>query len=336
MIRVGILGATGYTALELMLLLLRHSEARITLLTSRQEDQPHVSQVHRQLTGRLDLTLQQADTDAIVEQTDVVFSCLPHAASAEIVKPLVDRGLRVVDFSADYRLTDRSVYESWYGVTHPDAERIGAVPYGLPELFADQIAGASLIANPGCFPTSALLPLAPLLREGLIEPAGLIVDSKTGVTGAGRTPRLRFHYPECNESIAAYGVGQHRHTPEIDQVLEQASGQPVEVLFTPHLAPMERGILSTCYALPAEGATAPRLLSALREFYSQAPFVRVVDEPPSTRDVAHTNYCDIAVREVRGRMVVIGCIDNLGKGASGAAVQNFNCMHGFDQTTALL
>ena len=336
MIRAGILGATGYTALELMQLLLRHPEVEITLLTSRQEDNPHVSSVHPQLAERLDLCLQPAETEKILERADVIFSCLPHAASAEIVKPLVDAGRRVVDFSADYRLTDREVYESWYRVTHPDPERIGKVAYGLPELFAADIAKADLVANPGCFPTSAVLALAPLLKSKLISTDGIIVDAKTGVSGAGRTPKLRFHYPECNESIAAYGVGAHRHTPEIDQLLSSACNQKIECLFTPHLAPMERGILSTCYAIPEDGVTEESLMDSLRSFYEGKTFVRVVDHLPETRHVSGTNYCDITVRVARGRAVILSAIDNLIKGASGAAVQNFNWMYGFPETTALL
>jgi N-acetyl-gamma-glutamyl-phosphate reductase len=282
------------------------------------------------------LRLQPADVDAIAEQAEVVFSCLPHAASAEVVKPLVDRGLRVVDFSADYRLDDLQVYQQWYGVEHPDPDRVGKVVYGLPELHRSRLAEAELVANPGCFPTSAILPLAPLLAARLIEPAGLIIDSKTGVSGGGRTPKLPFHFPECNESLAAYGVGQHRHTPEIDQYLSQAAGADVEVLFTPHLAPMDRGILSTCYATPRGEAGAGAMLDALRDYYDDHPFVRVVDHLPATKHVSGTNYCDITVRLARGRAILISCLDNLLKGASGAAVQNFNLMCQLPETTALL
>ena len=335
--RVGILGATGYTAFELMKLLLRHPDAEIVLLTSRQEDCPHVSQVHPALTARLDLCLQLADPPEIAAQCDVVFSCLPHAASAEIVKPIVDSGCQVIDFSADYRIRDRDVYEAWYQVTHPDADRIGRVPYGLPELFRESIVGAPLVANPGCFPTSAILPLAPLLSADLIEADGIIIDSKTGVSGGGRTPKLPFHYPECNESISSYGVGgAHRHTPEMDQFLSGAAGKPVEVLFTPHLTPMERGILSTIYATPQTGVSEEQLRDHLAQFYQDMPFVRVVDKPPATRQVSGTNFCDIALCVGRGRVTIMSAIDNLIKGASGAAVQNFNLMCGFEETLALL
>ena len=248
--RIGVLGATGYTALELLKRLHRHPQADVVAVTSRQEDRPHLSRVHSQLRSLFDLTLEATDVPRLAERADVVFSCLPHAASAETVKPLVDAGVRVIDFSADYRLDQLDAYHQWYGGEHPDPQRVGKVPYGLPELFAEQIRGAALVANPGCFPTAAILALYPLLQRGLISADGLIVDSKTGVSGAGRTPKLAFHYPECNESLMAYNVGGHRHTPEIDQILGQATSAPVQALFTPHLAPMDRGILTTCYATP--------------------------------------------------------------------------------------
>jgi N-acetyl-gamma-glutamyl-phosphate reductase len=336
MIRIGILGATGYTALELMKLLLRHPEAKITTLTSRQTDEPHVAAVHPALTGRLDLRLQNLDPEQVAAECDCVFSCLPHGASAQAVKPLVDAGVRVVDFSADYRLNDFAVYRQWYEESHCDVARLGHVPYGLPELFAAQIAPAPLVANPGCYPTSAILALWPLLQGGLVEPAGIILDSKSGVSGAGRTPKLTTHFPECNESFSAYNVGRHRHTPEIDQILGAAAGQVVEAIFTPHLVPMNRGILTTAYAVPRPGITEPHLLDALRTAYAQQTFVQVVDHLPATRDVSGTNFCQLTARLVRGRVIVVSCIDNLVKGASGAAVQNLNWMYGFPETTALL
>lgn len=336
MIRVGILGATGYTALELIKILLRHPRAQIAALTSRQEGRPHVSSVHRQLTGRLDLELENPATVELAERCDCVFSCLPHGASAEAVAQLVDAGTQVIDFSADYRLDDVSVYRQWYEVEHPDPQRVGRTPYGLPEWFRDAIREASLVANPGCYPTSAILALAPLLKERLIEDEDLIVDSKSGVSGAGRTPKLTTHFPECNESVAAYNVGQHRHTPEIEQVLSRVTGRPQHVVFTPHLIPMDRGILTTAYGRCREGVTEPQLLEAMREAYRASPFVRVVAHLPATKDTAHTNYCDLSVRVVRGRAVAISTIDNLIKGASGVAVQNMNLMFGEPETTALL
>ncbi|HPM84542.1 MAG TPA: N-acetyl-gamma-glutamyl-phosphate reductase [Candidatus Anammoximicrobium sp.] len=336
MIRIGILGATGYTALELIKLLLRHPETKITALTSRQQGEPHVAAIHPSLAGRLDLRLRDLNPEQVAAECDCVFSCLPHGASAQAVKPLVDAGVRVVDFSADYRLNDLAVYRAWYEDTHCDAQRLGKVPYGLPELFADQIAGAMLVANPGCYPTSAILPMAPLLENGLVEPAGIIFDSKSGVSGAGRTPKLTTHFPECNESFSAYNVGKHRHNPEIDQVLGTIAGQPIETIFTPHLVPMTRGILTTAYAIPARPVTEAELMDALRAAYAGQVFVQVVDHLPATKDVSNTNFCQLTARLVRGRVIVICCIDNLVKGASGAAVQNFNWMYGFPESTALL
>ena len=207
--------------------------------------------------------------------------------------------------------------------------------YGLPELFREQIRPSRLIANPGCYPTSAILPLAPLLKAGLIDPRTIIVDSKSGVSGAGRSPKLTTHFPECNESLSAYSVGRHRHTPEIEQVLSTASGQSVEVIFTPHLVPMDRGILSTTYSQPIKDVTEEQVLDTIRKFYTNEPFVRVVNHLPGTKDCTGTNFCDITARVVRGRVLTISCLDNLIKGASGAAVQNFNLMYGFAETTAL-
>lgn len=334
--RVAILGASGYTGLELIRLLLRHPEVALTALGTRQEENPHVAEVHPQLTGQLDLRLEPLTPKQLAQRADTVFCCLPHAASAEAVAQLRELDLDVIDLSADYRLRDKDVYEQWYGVTHPDAERLPDAVYGLPELYRAQIKAAHLVANPGCYPTSAILALYPLLKAGLISPAGINIDSKSGVSGGGRTPKPVFHYPECNESLMAYGVGTHRHMPEIDQFLTEAAGEPVEVLFTPHLVPMDRGILSTCYATPIGDATTETLMAALREAYADEPFVDVVDAPPTTKHVAYTNRCHITARVVRGRALVISAIDNLIKGASGAAVQNFNLMNGFKETTALV
>jgi N-acetyl-gamma-glutamyl-phosphate reductase len=208
--------------------------------------------------------------------------------------------------------------------------------YGLPELYRGRIKKASFVANPGCYPTSAILALVPLLHSGAIRPEGIIIDSKSGVSGAGREPKPHLHFPECNESVAAYGVGTHRHMPEIDQVLSDVSKAQVNVIFTPHLIPMDRGILTTCYAEPTDEFTDDSLLAMVREFYATEPFVRVSKSLPNTKHVSGTNYCDVTVRGVRGRVIVISAIDNLVKGASGAAVQNFNVMHGFDETLALV
>jgi N-acetyl-gamma-glutamyl-phosphate reductase len=335
MTRIAILGATGYTALELIKILLRHPGAEIVAVTSRQEGQPPIAMIHPSLTGRLELSLQDLSPAEVAARAECVFSCLPHGASAAVIPALLSAGARIVDFSADYRLNDPQVFAEWYGQKHRDPDRLGKVVYGLPELFREQIIPAPLVANPGCYPTTAILGLTPLLKAGLIEPADIIVDSKSGVSGAGRTLKLTTHFPECNESLSAYNIGRHRHTPEIDQLLSLAAGRPVQVIFTPQLVPMDRGILTTAYARPVGGASEEKVMQALQDFYADEPFVRVVEHLPGTKDSAFTNYCDITARVVRGRVLVISCLDNLIKGASGAAVQNFNLMFGYPEITAL-
>jgi N-acetyl-gamma-glutamyl-phosphate reductase len=341
MTRVAILGATGYTALELLKILLRHPAAQITAVTSRSET-GHVSGVHPSLAGRLDLSFENLSPEQLAQRANVCFCCLPHVASMEAVPKLLAAGLKVIDLSADYRLSDPGVYEQWYGHVHTDPTRLGSTVYGLPELFAGQIPGQELIANPGCYTSTSILALAPLLAAGLIEPQGIIIDAKSGVSGAGRSPKTNLLYAECNESISAYGVGTHRHQPEIEQVLGVVAKTPVDVIFTPHLTPMDRGILATIYATPtstpapARCRGADELLSAMRVFYAGKPFIRIVEQLPKTKDVAHTNYCDITVRRVKDRVLVLAALDNLIKGAAGVAVQNFNLLCGFDETTGLL
>lgn len=335
MTTIAILGATGYTALELIKILLRHPEAEITALTSREDTRP-VGQVHPSLSGRLDLSLENLSPREIADRAQCVFSCLPHAASAKVVPELLDCGAKVVDFSADYRLDSPEVFKAWYAEEHPDPKRLGKVPYGLPELFRHQIIGADLIANPGCYPTSAILPLTPLIKAGLIESSDLILDSKSGVSGAGRKPKLTNLYPECNESIAAYGVGTHRHTPEIELIISTGSGKETKIIFTPHLTPMDRGILTTAYARPTRSLVQDEVLEVLRAFYQNEPFIRIVDHLPATKDVSGTNFVHISARIVGERVITISAIDNLIKGASGAAVQNFNLMFGYPETTALI
>jgi len=334
MTTVAILGAAGYTAVELIKILLRHPQAKITALTSKDETGP-ISSVHQSLMGRLDLLIENFSPQKFAKRAECVFCCLPHTVSAKFVPELLQYGAKVIDLGADYRLNNADVFESWYGEKHPDPTRLGKVPYGLPELFRERIVGATLVANPGCYPTSSILPLVPLLRSGWIEPTDIIIDSKSGVSGAGRTPKLLTLYPECNESIMAYSIGTHRHTPEIEQILSTGGGKPVQVVFTPHLTPMDRGILTVTYSKPAKAANQSELLAVLREFYQNEPFVHVVDHLPATKDVAGTNYVHLTVRIANGRVITVSAIDNLIKGASGAAVQNFNLMFGHPETMAL-
>jgi len=320
MIRVAVLGATGYTAQELLELLLRHPEVEISALATRQESRPHVADIHPTLRSRLDLVLENLTPAEVAERADCVFGCLPHGASAEAVSQLMAAGCRVVDFSADYRLDDPQVYSKWYQVEHPDPDRMASTVYGLPELFREQIREAQLVANPGCYPTATILALAPLLKAGAIKPEGLIIDAKSGITGAGRSPKPHLHFPECNESFSAYSVGKHRHTPEINQLLRNWTGLEIDVVFTPHLVPMDRGQLVTAYADVTNGTTAESLQNILCEFYQDEPFIRVVDHLPGTKDVSHTNFCDITTRIVGSKVVILSAIDNLVKGASGAMI----------------
>lgn len=332
---VGILGSTGYTALELIRILLRHPGVEIVALTTRQEPRP-IGDIHPALSGQIDLITENLTPSEIGQRCDFVFCCLPHVASMEAVPDLLGSCARVIDLSADYRLNDAATYEQWYHHAHTDADRLGRTVYGLPELFADRIPDADLVANPGCYTSTSILGLAPLLCAELIEPHGIIIDAKSGVSGAGRSPKVGTLFAECNESFSAYGVGTHRHMPEIDQVLSDASGQNVEVLFTPHLVPMNRGILATIYATPRRELSFDELMDCMRGYYEGKPFVQVMETLPATGHVAHTNYCRMTARVVRGRVMVLSATDNLIKGASGVAVQNFNLMAGFNETTGLI
>ena len=337
MTKVAILGGSGYTAAELIKILLRHPQVRIEAVTSRQEGTPAVAEMHPSLLGRIDLRSEPFDPDTLKRRgVECAFGCLPHGVSAECVKPLLERGIRVVDLSADYRLKDPKVFEAYYGEPPHDPDNLSRAVYGLPEVYGARIDRADLVANPGCYPQTGIIGLAPLAAGGMIELKGIIVNSCSGVSGAGRTPKLTTHFPECNESVSAYNVGKHRHTPEIEQVLGDVAGAPVEVIFTPHLVPMDRGIFSTIYATPTSAVTEKDLAALYREYYAKAPFVRVRESPPGTKDTAHTNFLDVCVKVVKGKVVVLACEDNLVRGASGVAVQNFYRMFGYDERTALL
>src|SRR6478672_10713816 len=285
MTKIAILGGSGYTAAELIKLLLRHPHAEIAAVTSRREGTPSVADLHPSLLGRIDLRCEPFDADRLVARgVEVAFGCLPHGASMATLPALLQRGVRVIDLSADYRLRDPNVYAQWYGESHEDLAYLAQAVYGLPELYGDEIAAAQLVANPGCYPQTAILGLAPLVAGRNVELTGIIVDSKSGVSGGGRSPKLAFHFPECNESVSAYAVGTHRHTPEIEQVLADVAGEPVEVIFTPHLIPMDRGIFTTIYAVPRRPMTQNELLALYREYYTGKPFVRVRESLPATKD----------------------------------------------------
>ena len=260
------------------------------------------------------------DADRLVARgVQCVFGCLPHGVSMSTLPALLERGMRVIDLSADYRLRDADVYAQWYGESHHDLAHLAEAVYGLPELYGDEIRTARLLANPGCYPQTAILGLAPLVAEQAIDLKNIIIDSKSGVSGAGRTPKLTTHFPECNESVSAYSVGDHRHTPEIEQALSDVAGEPVEVMFTPHLMPMDRGIFSTIYAVPQRPLTQKQLLELYREPISPRPFVRVVDHLPATKDTAHSNFLDITLR------VVTAGDHSLRRGQPGARSQRRGC-----------
>jgi N-acetyl-gamma-glutamyl-phosphate reductase len=336
---VAIVGASGYASRELIRILLNHPGARVTVATSRQDEGTRLDALHPSLTSRIDLACEPFDADRLAERAEVAFLGLPHTASFAVVPSLRERGVRVIDLSADYRLKNAQVYADWYDHAHTDPEGLSHAVYGLPELYRETIPRADLIANPGCYTSTSILALAPLIAEDLIARSDIIIDAKSGVSGAGRAPKLTTHFPECNENFSAYSVGKHRHTPEIDQVLSdvgRTTGEPVEVIFTPHLVPMDRGILATIYATPKRAAIEPDLIELYRSFYKSSPFVRVVSPLPTTKDSAFTNFCDITLRVVRGKILILACLDNLIKGAAGVAVQNFNLMFGHPETTGLL
>jgi N-acetyl-gamma-glutamyl-phosphate reductase len=338
--RFGILGATGYTGGELIRLLLNHPYGKITYLTADRYAGKQLGEVFPQFRTVSELTCQPLVAEQVIDHCDLVFSALPHGLSMNFVGDLIKAGKRVVDLSADYRLRDSNVYQSWYGLEHKNKELLGQAVYGLPEINRKRIAGASLIANPGCYPTSILLPLAPLLREKAVEKEGIIVDAKSGVSGAGRSLSLNNHYCEAEGSLHPYQVGGiHRHLPEIEQELSLAAGAPLTITFTPHLIPMSRGMLSTIYLYPKEGIDEEKIRTILTEVYGSEPFVHLLPkgEFPKTKAVAGTNHCLLSVHwdSRTGRLIICSAIDNLIKGASGQAVQNANLICGFPEDTGL-
>ena len=338
---VAIVGASGYASRELIRILLGHPDARITLATSRSDEAPRLAALHPSLNGRIDLACEPFDADRVADVASVAFLALPHTASLAVVPALLRNGVRVIDLSADYRIKDASVYKEWYGHDHTDPSGLDAAVYGLPELYRNVIPSTNLVANPGCYTSTSILALAPLIAEDKIERSGIIIDALSGISGAGRAAKANLHFPEANENITAYNVGRHRHTPEIDQVLSDVGHahdghDPVEVIFTPHLAPIDRGIHATIHAVLKDTVVERDLVDLYRQFYAESPFIRVVDQPPGVKDSAHTNFCDLCIKVVRGRIVVLACLDNLVKGASGVAVQNYNLLRGLPETTGLI
>ncbi len=334
MIRVAIIGASGYTGAESIRILFRHSQAQLTYLTALPEECGPAEEVFPEFRGRCGLAIEPLHLDKLSQLADVALCCLPHKVSMGFVPKLLDAGVKVIDFSADYRIKDVAVYEKFYQ-PHTDPANLAKAVYGLPELFRKQIKGTSLVANPGCFPTGAVLAMAPLLKEGLIETDSVIVSSVTGASGAGKNPSSKFHFPNMNENLFPYGIGTHRHMPEMEQIAGELAGSEVNILFQPHVGPFDRGILSSVYARPAKGLKNEQLLPLYNEFYKTEPFVRVCKTAPAVKDVAGTNYCHVFPALVKGQLALFSAIDNLVKGASGQAIQNMNILFGIDEIMGL-
>lgn len=336
-IRVGIIGATAYTSREAIRLLLGHPQARLEALCTRRDPQPQIDEIFPELTGRLRLRCEPIDIEALRGRVDVVLLCLPNGLAMDLVPKLLAAGIRVIDFSADYRLKEPADYAQWYNKTHTDLANLEHAVYGLPEIYRRKIEGASLVANPGCYPTSAALAIVPLLRTGLIESQDIIVDAASGISGAGREPKPEHHFPERHETFEAYNVGKHRHMVEIERTLDPyLRGGKSSVIFTPHLVPMERGILSTVYLKPVQPVSVEHVLQVLMEAYEKEPFIRLRERLPRTSEVARTNFCDISARVVKSRIIVLSAVDNMVKGAAGQAIQNMNVMFGAPETAGLM
>jgi len=334
MVRVAIIGASGYTGAESIRILLQHSQAKLVYLSALPEECGHVADVFGQFKGRVDLRIETLDIEKLTDLADVALCCLPHKVSMEFVPKLLGAGLKVVDFSADYRLKDVSIYERYY-VKHTDTTNLANAVYGLPELYRAQIKSTNLVANPGCFPTGAILAIAPLLKENSIVADSIIVNAVTGTSGAGKNPSSKFHFPNMNENLFPYSVGTHRHTPEMEQIAGNIAGTDVQVLFQPHAGPFDRGILSSVYCRPKQKLDNEQLGGLYLDFYDGEPFVQVRKDAPGVKDVAGTNYCHVFATTVKGMVVCFSAIDNLVKGAAGQAVQNMNLLFGLEETMGL-
>jgi len=340
MIKVGIVGAGGYAGMSLTQLLLCHPEVKISWLISEEAHKGKaVAELYPHLTGEIEqnyLTLN--DLEKNLDKVELVFLALPHGIAMDYVNKIIETGKKVIDLGADFRFNDVKVFKQWYGIEHKAEKLLKEAVFGLPELYREAIKKARLIGNPGCYPTASILGTAPLIKEGLVELDSIIVDAKSGVSGAGRGVSLKVHYCERNEGIEAYAVTTHRHMGEIEYQLSRISGNQMAVTFVPHLTSMNRGILATIYAKLKQKMDYKQLTAVYKKFYEKEPFVRIFeDKLPNTKFVAGTNFCDIGIQvnEKTGRVIVLSAIDNLIKGAAGQAVQNMNIMLGWEETTAL-
>ncbi|HOM42050.1 MAG TPA: N-acetyl-gamma-glutamyl-phosphate reductase [Bacillota bacterium] len=331
MVKVGIVGSTGYAGYQLSMILSQHKNVSIVFLSSHNYSNMRFSDVYGNLKGLLDnICIDMQDIESKLSKIDVLFLALPHGQSFDLVEKALSLGVKVIDIGADYRLRDQNIYEKWYGVTHKLPGLLKDAAYGLPELYRDKISNSSLVANPGCYPTASILALAPLVHTGVIDNTSIIIDAKSGVSGAGRSANMSSLFCECGESVKAYNIATHRHTPEIEQQLSDAAGEKITLSFTPHLVPMSRGILATCYGSLKKDISQNELYDLYRSYYKNENFIRITDSLPETRYVRGSNICDIAVRvdERTNRVIAVSAIDNLIKGAAGQAVQNMNILFG--------
>jgi N-acetyl-gamma-glutamyl-phosphate reductase len=334
---VGIIGASGFTGAELLRLCAGHPDFDVALATGDSQAGTPIASLYPSLAAHYGTRTFDTYTPEAIGGLDLVFLGLPHGASQAIVPELLHTGVAVVDLAADFRLHDAAAYPQWYGAAHDAPDLLDRFAYGLPELFRDHLVGATAVAAPGCYPTTATLALAPLLADQLVQPTGIIIDAASGVSGAGRAPKPTTTFCTVDENFTAYALLDHRHTPEIEQNLATLAGTEVQVLFTPHLAPMNRGILATCYARPTATVTTEDLLERYRSFYASEPFVTVVDGVPATKSTLGSNSVHVTVRadERTGWVIAIAALDNLVKGASGQAVQCANIITGLDEQTGL-
>ena len=337
MINVGIVGVTGYTGQELFKILIKHPKVKISGLFSRSSYGKSAKDLFPESASKLDLVCLKPELENISGKCDLVFLALPHTSSMGLASQLIKAGIKVIDLSADYRLKDIKTYLKFYAVKHIDPKGVNKAVYGLPELYREKIKSAQLIANPGCYPTAALLSLAPLLASKLVDLTSIIIDAKSGISGAGKKLAEGPLSEEALEDFKAYKVGVHQHTPEIDQELTKLSGRRVNVVFVPHLLPIKRGILETVYLKKNKKARGKNLTVLYKNFYRKEPFVRIKDEGlmPRIKDVVNTNFCDIGIKDCGDKIIVISVIDNLIKGASGQAVQNMNIICGFPESLGL-
>lgn len=340
MIKVGIIGASGYTGGELIRILANHPEVEVAVITSRTHEGKKLEEVFNNFNGWKGPVFSGSDSPEAVEGCEVAFLAVPHGVAMKLTPALLAKGQKVIDFGADFRFRDPRVFETWYKHEHCEPELTQKAVYGLPEIYRKEIRNAGVVGNPGCYPTSVILGIYPLLKAGVIDPARIIVDSKSGVSGAGRKAELSYHYPELFGNFKAYGVAGHRHTPEIEQELSRIAGREVCISFTPHLLPVARGILSTIHLTLVKKATTAEIEEIFRETYQGEPFVTLLREPflPELKGVVGTNCCHLGVRvdQRTNQLIVISVIDNMIKGASGQAVQNMNIICDLPETMGLI